>query len=374
MRVGLLADRLNRGARQTGVGAYIDGLVHGIEDVATPPDEFVLFSWGTEGETSANGPVERSMLDWPRRATAASWTLFGRPRVRRVGRPIDLLHVLVPTVPVPSSAPVVATVHDLMPFKHPRLYHPRQRLLFVETLRRIRRTARWVITVSEATKRDVVDVLGFPADRVTVVHLAVPVHFDTAPEHVPQATREQLAVGDGPLAVFVGAIGTRKNVRLLVEAFAHVTASIPEAQLVLVGSPAIGSSEVDAAIDRLGLGASVHRLGHAPQPLVDALVAAADVLVLPSLDEGFGIPALEAMSVGTAVVTSDAGSLPEVVGDAGLVVPVGDVDALADAIGRVLADAGLRRSLVERGRHRAETFSWENAATKTIEVYEHALS
>jgi glycosyltransferase involved in cell wall biosynthesis len=219
-----------------------------------------------------------------------------------------------------------------------------------------------VIAVSEATKHDVVELLGFPADRVSVVHLGVPLHFRPQPESQPDAR---------PLVVFVGEIAARKNVRVLVEAFAR--AAVPDAQLVLAGSPGLGSEDVDAAIERLGLSGSVRRLGHAPQQVVDTLVADADVLVLPSLDEGFGIPALEAMSAGTAVVVSDAGSLPEVVGDAGLVVPVGDVDALAGAIGRVLTDDDLRLALGARGRTRAATFSWTDAATKTIEVYEHAL-
>jgi glycosyltransferase involved in cell wall biosynthesis len=246
-------------------------------------------------------------------------------------------------------------------------------LLFAATVRRICRRARWLIAVSEATKRDVVDVLGFPADRVTVVHPGVPLHFSKACAAARLAVRTELGLGDGPLVLFVGEIAERKNVRLLVEAFAKVLAAVPEARLLLVGSPGLGSAEVAEAIGRLGISHAVSRLGHAPQSVAEALVATADVLVLPSVDEGFGFPALEAMSVGTAVVASNSGSLPEVVGGAGLLVPVDDAEALAEGIVRVLGDPELRAELGGRGRRRAAGYSWSAAAEKTIEVYGNAF-
>ena len=170
-----------------------------------------------------------------------------------------------------------------------------------------------------------------------------------------------------------GEIAERKNVRLLVEAFARAVSTVPDARLVLVGSPGLGSLEVNEAIDRLGIADAVIRLGHAQQAVVEALVATADVLVLPSVDEGFGFPALEAMSVGTPVIASASGSLPEVVGDAGLLVPVNEIEPLTDAIVRVLADAQLRAELGQRGRRRATGYSWRAAAEKTIQVYGHAF-
>jgi alpha-1,3-rhamnosyl/mannosyltransferase len=371
--VGLLADRLDRNERHTGVGTYIDGLVRGIEEIDAA-GEFVVFSWGGgEGAAAPDHAVERRMLDWPRRPTALSWTLLGAPRVRDVGGRIDLLHVLVPTVPVPSSAPLVATIHDLMPLKHPRLFRLRQRVLFGETVRRIARSARWIITISEATRRDVVERLAFPAERVAVVYPGMPSHFSKADEESQRAVRTELGVGDSPLVLFVGEIAERKNVKLLVEAFARVVPAVPDARLVLAGSPGLGSQEVAAAIDRLAISSAVRCLGHAPQSVVEALVAAADVLVLPSVDEGFGFPALEAMSVGTAVVASDAGSLPEVVGGAGLLVPVNDVEALAETLTRVLERPELRVELARRGRQRAGVYTWRAAAARTIEVYGDAV-
>jgi glycosyltransferase involved in cell wall biosynthesis len=374
VRVGLLADRLDRRGRRTGVGAYIDGLIRGIEEVG-PSDDYVAFSWGGNGGAVpvANGLVERRTLAWPRKITAVTWTFLGLPRVKDVGGRLDLLHVLVPTVPVPSSAPLVATIHDLMPLKHPELFDARPRLLFAETVRRIRRRAQWLIAVSEATRRDIVELVGFPEDRISVVHPGVPLHFSKATAEEQQVVREQLDLRDKTLVLFVGEVAERKNVRLLVEAFARARSTNREARLLLVGSPGVGSSDVADAIARLGLAQAVIQLGHAPQHIVEALVAAAEVLVLPSRDEGFGFPALEAMSVGTAVVASDSASLPEVVGDAGLLVPVGDVEALSDAIVRVVENDGFRAELGRRGEQRAAAFSWGAAAERTIEVYGHAL-
>jgi glycosyltransferase involved in cell wall biosynthesis len=373
MRIGLLADRLDRKGRRTGVGAYIEGLVHGIEEI-DPSDDFVVFSWGANGGgPPASGGVERRTLAWPRKATAASWTFLGVPRVRDVGGPLDLLHVLVPTVPVPSSAPLVATIHDLMPLKHPQLFATRPRILFAETIRRIRRRARWLIADSEATKRDVVELLSFPEDRVTVIYPGIPVEFSGASAGRRDEVLTRLDLKDQRIVLFIGVITRHKNVRLLVEGFAEVLRSVPDARLLLAGSPGMGAPDVVETVRRLGLADAVRFLGHVSQDLADALVCAADVLVVPSLDEGFGFPALEAMSVGTAVVTSSAGSLPEVVADAGLLFPATDAEALSDALTRVLTDDALKDELSRRGIERAATFSWTRTAMKTIEVYGNAI-
>jgi glycosyltransferase involved in cell wall biosynthesis len=281
--------------------------------------------------------------------------------------------VLVPTTPVPSAVPTVVTLHDLMPVKYPQLFETRRRLLFKETLRRACRQASWFIAVSEATKADAVELLRIPEERVVVVHHGVPVHFGRAPVRTQRLVRARLDLSDARIVAFVGEVTARKNVPRLVDAFALVRRDVPDARLVLVGSAGVGAGGLDVAIERLGLGDAVTILGHAEQETTEAIVAAADVLVLPSLDEGFGFPALEAMHVGTAVVASTAGSLPEVVGDAGLLVPATDVDALAAAITAVLLDAGLRAELTARGIQRASRFSWTETARRTLNVYENAL-
>jgi glycosyltransferase involved in cell wall biosynthesis len=373
-RIGLLADRLDRKERRTGIGAYTEGLIAGIEALA-PEGEFVAFSTagGEAHRNSRSALVERRNLEWPRRATVLSWCLLGLPKVDDVGGRIDLLHILAPTVPVPTNAPLIATIHDLMPMKYPNLFGRRQRLLFAETVRRIGRKAKWLIAASEATRRDIVRVLGFPADRVTVVYHGIPTHFSRATVEAQFAVRAELGIHDARIVLFVGEIAERKNVLLLVEAFAKARSAVPEARLLLVGSPGLGSSDVARAVDRLGVSRSVIQLGHVPQPIAEALIATADALVLPSVDEGFGFPALEAMSVGTAVIASEAGSIPEVVGEAGLLVPVNDAQALCAAIVHLITDDERRVELGRRGQERAAGFSWLDAARRTIEVYGNAI-
>jgi glycosyltransferase involved in cell wall biosynthesis len=368
-----MADRLDRNGRATGVGAYVAGLLHGIE-LSADTDDYVAFSWGRQPVAApAAGHIDRLMLPWPRTATAASWTLFGRPRVRNVRGHLDLVHLLVPTTPVASGTPMVATIHDLMPLKHPQLFAVKARLLFREAIRRVCRDASWVITNSEATKRDVVALTGFPEDGVSVIYPGVPLHFSRATPMQQSAVRDQLGLQGSPIVLFVGEVAARKNVRVLVEAFAAARPTVPDSHLVLVGSAGVGAADVVGHIERTGLGSCVTWLGHVAQTVVDALVATAAVLVLPSVDEGFGFPALEAMSAATPVIVSDSGSLPEVVGDAGIVVPVNDVEALAAALLDVLTDPQIRTALASRGVERAQSFSWRSAARQTIEVYGNAL-
>jgi glycosyltransferase involved in cell wall biosynthesis len=375
MRCGLLADRLDRGPRRTGIGAYIEGLAQGLGEIADD-DRFVLFSLGSRADAAGslrNGSAMTvGTLPWPRRATTLAWAVAGRPRIRDVGGRLDLLHVLVPTVPVPTAVPYVATVHDLIPLKHPQLFRRRDRALFGRAVRHMTRKARWVIAVSEATRRDVVELLGFPEERTAVVHHGVPVHFSAAPIGQQQSVRLEYGLGEDPVLLFVGEVAERKNVPRLIDAFADVVRKVPEARLVLAGSPGLGYDKVRQRVRAASAG-SIVLLGHAPQHEVESLMSTASAVVIPSVDEGFGFPALEAMSIGTPVIAADTASLPEVVDGAGLLVSPLDRDAIAGAMHRVLTDVDLRRNLSTRGLERAATFTWRRAAEQTLEVYGNAL-
>lgn len=373
MRIGLLADRLDRGERRTGVGAYVDGLTEALNEL-DGADRFVLFAPGTSaGSSMADAAVAQPRLAWRRRSTTLAWTLLGRPRLRGASGRLDVLHILVPTVPVPTDLPTVATIHDLMPLKHPGMFRLGHRLLFAQAIRRIRHSARWIIAVSEATRADVVELLGFPEERTSVVHHGVPRHFSKTSPDGERDARDRFGLGDDPFVLFVGELAERKNVSHLVDAFALAASVLPSARLVLAGSPGVGFAEAELRLRRSCLEDRVTVTGHVAQCDVEGLMGAASALVLPSLDEGFGFPALEAMSVGTPVIASDAASLPEVVGDAGLLVPGADTDALAEAIRRLLTDGELRERLSRRGKERAATFTWRRAAERTLEVYGHAV-
>jgi glycosyltransferase involved in cell wall biosynthesis len=230
-----------------------------------------------------------------------------------------------------------------------------------------------VIAVSERTKSDVISLLGIPADRVSVVPLGPPADANPLPREEREAALASYGLKDRSYALFVGEVAGRKNPVRLAEAFARIATTHPETRLVYAGSPGIGYGELEIAIERFGISTRVDLLGHIPRRDVLALLSGAAVFVLPSRDEGFGIPALEAMRCGAPVIVSDGGALPEVVGDAGIIVPNAETEALAAAIDRVLADSALQQSLILRGLERAALFSWDEAARKTSAVYDEVL-
>jgi glycosyltransferase involved in cell wall biosynthesis len=371
--VGLFADRLARGGRPTGVGAYVAGIATGLS--ARPrAHEFVLFSTPESSPAPAGvyGQVRVATLPWPRRPVQAAWCLTRRPRVKRIGGALDLLHVLVPSVPVPTALPLVTTIHDLMPLKLPGCFSRRDRALFRLAVQDARRRARRVIVPSEATRRDVVELLGLPEERTVVVPYGAPRDLRRPS---PNAIDDVLARHgvERPFVLFVGEVAHRKNPLVLVEAFARIVRSTG-CRLVFAGPPGLGADDVVERVRRLGLSDRVVFLGRVPRRDVAALMSAAATLVLPSADEGFGFPALEAMLCGAPVIVSDRGALPEVVGDAGVVVPGPDADGIADAMLSVLGDDTHRADLARRGSARAAAYTWERSAEQTLAVYEDAVA
>lgn len=373
MRIGLFADRLGREAT-TGVGGYVAGLAAGLQRRAA--HDYVLVSTPErDGVGAASyGGMPLAVLDWPRRPVQAAWTLTGRPRIAKVaGAPVELLHVLVPSTPVPSRAPLVVTIHDLAPLVVPDCFTRLDRRLLTRAVRHAARHAAAIVTVSEYTRREVIELLGIAPGRVTAVHHGPP--GDVAPPLAGASALPPSPVADGrPYLLFVGELTPRKEPERLVAAFGAVAARHPDWRLVLTGSPGLASAAVARRIAALGLGDRVVVAGHLPRPAVLAALGGAGALVLPSRHEGFGLPTLEAMAAGTALVVSDAGALPEVVGDAAIVVPARDTDALAAALDRVMRDPSLRDELVDAGRQRLRFFSWERAAAETAAVHDRVLA
>jgi glycosyltransferase involved in cell wall biosynthesis len=290
-------------------------------------------------------------------------------------RTVDLLHVQY-TAPPLAPCPVVATVHDLS-FEHiPETFKLRSRVQLRLTVRATVRRAAHVIAPSEFTRRDLVETYGLDPARVTAIPLAVAAHFRRVREAEElRRVRERYGVA-GEYVLAVGSIQPRKNLARLLRAYsalrrARGRSNLP--QLVLVGKKAWLYGETLRAVGDEGLAGSVVLTGYVPEADLPALYSGALCFVYPSFYEGFGLPPLEAMACGAPVLTGNLTSLPEVVGDAALTVDPFDIEALADALGRLIDDDALRASLRERGLQRARDFDWRDTARMTLLTYRRVV-
>jgi glycosyltransferase involved in cell wall biosynthesis len=225
--------------------------------------------------------------------------------------------------------------------------------------------------VSESTKRDLVHHYGLSPGKVDVVYNGVDADFRPLPPAQIASFRAKQGLADR-FILFLGTLEPRKNVTGLIEAYARL--SPPRPPLVLVGGKGWLYDTVFARVEALGLSGDVHFVGYVPAEDLPLWYNAATVFVYPSLYEGFGLPPLEAMACGTPVVVSAASSLPEVVGEAGLLVDPERVEALAEAIERMIADSDLREEMRSAGLARAAGFSWEATASGTVRTYRRALA
>jgi glycosyltransferase involved in cell wall biosynthesis len=286
--------------------------------------------------------------------------------------PPDLLHSLDHVAPAWGPWRSVVTLHDLAFLLYPETHTPESRAYYAAAGESARRAAR-VIAVSRRTASDAVRLLGVDPARLRVIHNAADPRFGPR----PFADLAELAARRGfdphkAYVLFVGTLEPRKNVPLLFEAMAQVRRHL-DVDLVLVGGRGWLNGPIQAAHARSGLGNAARFLGWLDQPDLAVLYSHARVFTLPSLYEGFGLPVLEAMACGAPVVCSNAGPLPEVAGDAAILLPPDDASAWAEAIGRVVSHEQTAAGLRARGERRARDFSWDRSARETREVYREAL-
>ncbi|RLC69773.1 MAG: glycosyltransferase family 1 protein [Chloroflexi bacterium] len=296
--------------------------------------------------------------------------------VELITGPVDVFHSPDFTLPPVWRARAVLTVHDLSFLRVPECFTGALRRYLERVVPRSVRRADHVIADSHSTKRDLVELLGTPAGKVTVIHSGVEPRFRPIVDRAALGPVRQRYDLPERFIISVGTLQPRKNFATLVEAFARLKSETgnwkPGARslkLVIAGGRGWLYEEIFARVEALGLQGDVLFPGFVADEDLPALYNLAEAFVLPSLYEGFGLPPLEAMACGTPVVTSNVSSLPEVVGDAGLMVEPADVESLAAAIERVLEDGGLRREMVQRGLARAKEFTWERAARRLLGVY-----
>jgi len=301
------------------------------------------------------------------------WHQWGVERAARRAR-ADLLHLPAGLGPVRGRLPTVVTIHDLSVLHAPRDFRPWFRNYARVVIPRLARRAARVITVSETTRRDVIEHLGLPEEKVVAVPNGV------ALSHPPSVTRDgQPTSGPYQLprryVLSVGTLQPRKNLLRLFEAIRMLAARPATRDVVLVHAGGYGwlADDIVRAAQAPALRDRVRLLGYVPQEHLACLYLQARLLAYPSLFEGFGLPVLEAMASGCPVVTSNRSSLPEVAGDAAVLVDPESVEAIAEGIGRVWEDDALAAELRVRGLARAPRFSWERTARLTADVYESVL-
>jgi glycosyltransferase involved in cell wall biosynthesis len=288
-------------------------------------------------------------MDWP---PITWWT----------GR-LDVVHGPNFVVPPARGAGQLVTVHDLTFVRYPEL-STRDTLQYPALIRRALRRGAHVHTVSDFVAAEIVDEFAVDADRVHVV----PNGVDPVTDGNPRAG-EQVA-GNERYVLALGTIEPRKEFPLLIDAFDMVAADDPELRLVIAGQDGWGTDAFETALARARHRERVIRLGWVDDTTRADLLAGATVFAYPSRYEGFGLPPLEAMAAGTAVVTTRAGALPQTLGDAAVLVEPGDAEALAGALTDLLANETRRTGLIERGRKRVAAYSWEACADGLIHLYE----
>ncbi len=374
LRIGMDASRAASGVR-TGTEHYSARLLAALAaDPAAGADRFICYVNSTERDPAAlfgfGLPPNFTVRAIP---FSRLWThlrlsgemLTHAPRV-----------LFVPAHVVPLAHPrTVVTIHDLGYLYYPEAHTSSSRWYLDWSTRYSARVARRVIAVSAATARDLTARYGVPAAKIRVVHHGVDPAFRPVTDRAAvdaALVRHDLA-GPAPYLLFVGTLQPRKNLGMLVEAFARMRVAWPESagpapRLALGGKKGWLYDTLFAQVKDRGLEDAVRFLGYVPDGDLPALYSGAAAAVLPSLYEGFGMPALEALACGTPLLAADASSLPEVAGDAALLLDPRDPEAWAAAMTRVLTEPDLRADLARRGLPRAATFTWARTAAETLAV------
>ena len=366
MKVAIDARKLH----DFGIGTYIRNILRQIARIDRRT-EYILICQPRDRELSLSlGDNFRVEVDTSppyslREQLSIPWTLV-RTRANMLHEP----HYVLPPLAVCRS---VVTIHDCIHLRFPQYLPNRAALTYARAqMGSAARRSDRILTVSEASKRDILEYFDVPPEKITVIHNAIDEHFGTAPAEPDirrVAERYQL---EETFVLYVGNVKPHKNLERLLDAFRLLrqTSGLEDLKLVIIGDAISKYAALRRATHHYNLHKFVRFLGFLPDETLAIVYRLAGVFVFPSLYEGFGLPPLEAMASGTPVVTSNVSSLPEVVGDAALLVDPTDPVAIADAMRRVLTEPTLAAELSARGLARARTFSWAQAASRIHEIYQ----
>lgn len=361
--------------RGAGINGYIYQLLRRLPETgaaAAPPLRYRAFLYDPAFEAPAGLSVQRSRWD-----TRVPWRRIAweQTRLASLAQGLDLLHGLAFAVPLAAGCPTVITVHDLSFLRFPEAFRRFNRVYLTWVTRFSTRRAGRVIAVSESTRRDVIALCRVPAERVVAVPNGVDEQYCPAEPAAVAEFRRRQGLPER-FMLYLGTLEPRKNLETLVAAYARWRsyAGSGAPKLIIAGGKGWFFETIFARVAELGLTGDVLFPGYVPAAELPWWYRAAELFVYPSRFEGFGLPVLEAMACGTPVITTTASSLPEVAGDAALLVAPDDTDALTAALERLMGDPALRAGLREAGLRQAARFSWSRTAAETAQVYRDVLA
>lgn len=373
-RIGVLTYGLDRAP--TGIGRYTIELLRAFAKFPERP-EIVLLTTERLDRAELLESFEHHPLPGCRLLPAL--LTYGNLAVSFAARRyrLDLVHDpngIAPFLGPSGGARRVVTIHDACAYVHPKEHNRLDNWRYRVLLPRAARNANLVLTDSAHSQQDLARYLGVSPTRSRVVACGVSSRFRPVP--AGEERRAVLACYgiSEPYILYVGAVNARKNIVRLLEAYARLRLRFPRISLVVAGKRQWQTAEIDRAFGQLTRQGQIHFIGYVNDSDLPALYSAAEVFVFPSLYEGFGLPVLEAMACGTPVIASRSSSIPEVVGDAAILVDPIDVDSIAAGIERALCDPAMAATLRSHGVARARAFSWERAARETLELYQRVLN
>lgn len=370
MKVGIHSFWMDE--RPAGIGKYTDTLVQNLIRIGRSENLFLIHEKETEHEAYKKSNSIINPFLTPRQLQC-----LGIPYVLRKFQ-IDVFHSVQPfyqdVLPfyLNTNVKKVLTVHDLSTLLYPQTHTYAGLLNFI--IRNIKTRSDRIITVSENSRRDLITHMKIPDDRISVIYNAVGDQF--GPLVVSDSERQRLTEAyriPDSFVLYIGTLEPRKNIPTLLKAYHKIRADGIDHRLVIVGNKGWKYQEIFELVDELDLRHDVVFTGYVPDSDLPLLYNLADIFVYPSLYEGFGLPPLEAMACGTPVISSNVSSIPEVVGDAGLLVDPLNADQIAESMRLLLDDENYRKELRAKGLIRARLFSGERTARETWAVYEEVM-
>jgi glycosyltransferase involved in cell wall biosynthesis len=366
MRV--LINGLQAGNR-SGTGRYTEELIRALAELDEDLELTVVWPEGVAP------PRERSRLRLEYRPVdplrRICFDQFGINRLRQQCQ-AGIVHYPASIGPLGRQPGTVLTVHDLGVFREADWFRSSRAAYYRFAMARSARRAARIIADSEATANDLQQYLDIPPDAIDVIPLGVSPAFSPPDDAARQSIRQKYGLPED-FFLFVGTLEPRKNLSRVLDAWSRIAPDCAY-DLAIAGRLGWKNEPLLGAIEQSPFRNRIHLTGYIPEADLPALIGAAHTFVWPSLLEGFGLPPLEAMACGTPVIASKTGSLPEVTGDAALLVDPHHVEAIADAMRQLSRDPALHRQLCERGLDRAAGFTWERTARMTLETYRKALA